>query len=51
MKIVKLKPATIKDTDLVVAFDDKLDQVEHVNLKRADKISKAILKKDASHKI
>ncbi len=43
METISLRKATIKDRALVVDFDYNLDKVEHVQLKRAEKITKAIL--------
>ncbi|MEM9982575.1 MAG: GNAT family N-acetyltransferase [Bacteroidota bacterium] len=46
MKNISLRKATIQDKALVVAFDYHLDKVEHIELKRAEKITKAILSKE-----
>lgn len=43
MKNISLRKATIKDKLVVVEFDYNLDQVEHIKLKREEKITKAIL--------
>ncbi|WP_299361989.1 GNAT family N-acetyltransferase [Winogradskyella sp.] len=43
MKTISLRKATIKDKALVVDFDYNLNKVEHTELKRAEKIAKAIL--------
>ncbi len=43
MKNISLRKATIKDILVVVEFDYNLDQVEHIKLKREEKITKAIL--------
>lgn len=42
MKNIGLRRAVDQDRDLVVRFDYRLDQVEHVELKREEKITKAI---------
>jgi RimJ/RimL family protein N-acetyltransferase len=42
MPTIRLKKATIDDQALVIAFDHDLDQKEHVELKRGEKIAKAI---------
>ncbi|MEO1051399.1 MAG: GNAT family N-acetyltransferase [Bacteroidota bacterium] len=42
MEITSLRQATIEDKALVVGFDYRLDKVEHVELKREEKITKAI---------
>ncbi len=39
---ISLRKATIKDKVLVVDFDYNLDKVEHIELKREEKITKAI---------
>ena len=46
MENISLRKAVIKDQALVVDFDYKLDKVEHIELKRAEKITKAILNKE-----
>ena len=46
METISLKKATIKDKALVVDFDYSLDAVEHIELKREEKITKAILDKE-----
>ncbi len=46
MKTIGLKKATINDKALVVDFDYRLDKVEHVELKREEKIKKAILNEE-----
>ncbi len=46
METISLKKATIKDKALVVDFDYSLNPVEHIELKRAEKITKAILDKE-----
>ena len=43
MENISLRKASVKDKALVVSFDYSLDQVEHIELKRAEKIAKAIL--------
>lgn len=43
MENISLKKATIKDKALVVDLDYSLDKVEHIELKREEKITKAIL--------
>ena len=43
METISLKRATIKEKDVVVGFDYRLNQAEHVQLNRAEKIKKAIL--------
>ena len=43
METISLRKATIKEKALVVDFDYNLDKVEHMNLKREEKITKAIL--------
>jgi len=43
MKNISLRKATIEDKALVVDFDYNLDAVEHIELKRKEKITKAIL--------
>ncbi len=40
---ISLRKATIKDKALVVDFDYNLDKVEHIELKREEKITRAIL--------
>ncbi len=40
---ISLRKATIKDKVLVVDFDYNLDKVEHIELRREEKITKAIL--------
>lgn len=42
MKTVSLRKATINDKALVVDFDYNLDKVEHIELRREEKIIKAI---------
>ncbi|MEM7110705.1 MAG: GNAT family N-acetyltransferase [Bacteroidota bacterium] len=39
---ISLRKATVKDKTLVVAFDYHLNKVEHIELKREEKITKAI---------
>ncbi|MGD1839764.1 MAG: hypothetical protein ACFB0B_02550 [Thermonemataceae bacterium] len=46
MENISLRKATIQDKALVVAFDYNLDKVEHIELKRAEKITKAILSEE-----
>ena len=46
MENISLQKATIKDKALVVDFDYKLNKVEHIELKRAEKITRAILNKE-----
>ncbi len=46
METISLKKATIEDKALVVGFDYNLDPVEHIELKREEKITKAIIAKD-----
>ncbi len=43
MENISLRKATIKDKALVVDFDYSLDKVQHIELKREEKITKAIL--------
>ena len=43
METISLRKATIKDKALVVDFDYSLNKVEHIELKRKEKITKAIL--------
>ncbi|MEM9829155.1 MAG: GNAT family N-acetyltransferase [Bacteroidota bacterium] len=43
METISLRKATIKDKALVVDFDYNLDKVEHIELKREEKIAKAIM--------
>ena len=43
MENISLRKATINDKVLVVDFDYNLDKVEHIELKREEKITKAIL--------
>jgi len=43
MENISLIKATIKDKPLVVGFDYRLDKVQHIELKREEKIAKAIL--------
>ena len=43
METISLRKATTKDKTLVVDFDYNLDKVEHIELKREEKITKAIL--------
>ena len=43
METISLRKATIEDKALVVDFDYSLDAVEHIELKREEKITKAIL--------
>ena len=45
METIRLKRATIKDKALVVDFDYSLDANEHIELKREEKITKAIYDK------
>lgn len=42
METIRLKQATIKDKALVVDFDYSLDALEDIELKREEKITKAI---------
>ena len=46
MENISLRKATIKDKALIVDFDYRLDKVEHIELKREEKITKAILDKE-----
>jgi len=46
MENISLKEATIKDKEVVINFEYSLDKVEHVELKREEKITKAILDKE-----
>ena len=46
MENISLRKATIKDKALVVDFDYSLDKVGHIELKREEKITKAILDKE-----
>ena len=48
METIRLKKATIKDKALVVDFDYNLNKVEHIELKREEKITKAIMDKECS---
>ena len=48
MENISLRKATIKDKALVVDFDYSLNAVEHIELKREEKITKAILDKECS---
>ena len=43
METISLRKATTKDRKLVVDFDYNLNKVEHIELKRGEKIAKAIL--------
>ena len=43
MEPISIRKATINDKALVVDFDYSLDKVEHIKLKREEKITKAIL--------
>jgi len=40
---ISLRKASIKDKAIIVEIDHRLDNVEHVELKREEKITKAIL--------
>ncbi len=42
MKIISLKRATVNEKALVVDFDYNLNEVEHIELRREEKIAKAI---------
>jgi len=46
MENISLRKATINDKAIVVDFDYSLDKVEHIELKREEKITKAILNKE-----
>lgn len=46
METIRLKQATIKDKALVVDFDYSLDALEDIELKREEKITKAIQDKE-----
>ena len=46
MRNTSLRKASIKDKPLVVGFDYRLNKVEHIELKREEKITKAILNKE-----
>ena len=46
MENISLRKATIKDKALVVDFDYSLNKVEHIELKREEKITKAILSEE-----
>lgn len=46
MSIISLKKATPDDKALVVYFDYRLDKIEHVELKREEKIAKSILNEE-----
>ncbi|MEQ9265823.1 MAG: GNAT family N-acetyltransferase [Balneolaceae bacterium] len=46
MERIGLRIATKKDKSLVVAFDYALDKIEHIELKREEKITKAISDKE-----
>jgi RimJ/RimL family protein N-acetyltransferase len=48
MENISLREATIEDKSLVVEFDYNLDKDEHIELKREEKITKAILAKECS---
>jgi RimJ/RimL family protein N-acetyltransferase len=43
METIRLRKATLKDKAVAIGFDYSLNQVEHIELKRADKITKAIM--------
>lgn len=43
MEKISLRKATNKDQAMLIDFDYRLNQVEHVELKRAEKIAKAII--------
>ena len=42
MENISLRKATIEDKEMVVAIDYRLNKIEHVELKRAEKITKSI---------
>ena len=46
METISLREATIKDKALVIDFDYSLNKVEHIKLKRAEKITRAIMDKE-----
>jgi len=46
MKQISLRKASLQDEKLVIGFDYRLNQVEHVEQKRAEKIAKAISNKE-----
>jgi len=46
METISLRKATRKDKSLVVDFDYRLSKVEHIELKREEKITKAIMNKE-----
>lgn len=46
METISLKKATKRDLSLVVGFDHALDAIEHIELKREEKITKAISDKE-----
>ena len=46
MENISLRKATIKDKAVVIDFDYNLDKVEHIELKRAEKITKAIVNQE-----
>jgi RimJ/RimL family protein N-acetyltransferase len=43
MRNISLRKATVKNKEIVVGFDIRLNKDEHIKLKREEKISKAIL--------
>ena len=45
MKMISLREAVTEDRSVVVEFDYNLDKVGHIELRRAEKITKAILDK------
>ena len=50
MENISLRKATIKDKEVAIALDYNLDKIEHIELKREEKITKAILN-NQSHMI
>ncbi len=48
MENITLKPATQKDKATVVDIDYQLNKVEHIKLKRAEKITRAILNNECN---
>ncbi len=46
METISLRQATLKDKALAVDFDYSLGKVEHIELKREEKITKAIMEEE-----
>jgi len=46
METINLRKATIKDKATVIGFDYSLNKIEHIKLKREDKITKAIMNQE-----